>query len=161
MPDVWTRSHGCIAGVLESLQPAQRTHSAARTSRAPTPHPARSWRAQADSRTTSWAWKICGSVVSSSPVSRARSSSPAARLISTTGLRMVVRGDVRVVGFDDPHVARDRASGSGQYPEGAGGAAATERLLAAYPDVDGIFAASDLMAAGGGEVPADHRLVGE
>src|SRR5665647_2143211 len=90
MPDVWTRSHGCIAGVFESLQPAQRTHSAARTSRAPTPHPARSWRAQADSRTTSLAWKICGSVVSNSPASRVRSSSQAARLISTTGLRMVV-----------------------------------------------------------------------
>src|SRR5665648_181139 len=50
----------------------------------------------------------------------------------------------------------------------AGGAAATERLLAAYPDVDGIFAASDLMAAGalgvltraGHSVPGDVRVVG-
>ena len=50
----------------------------------------------------------------------------------------------------------------------AGGAAATERLLAAYPDVDGIFAASDLMAAGalgvltraGRSVPGDVRVVG-
>src|SRR5665647_650475 len=44
------------------------------------------------------------------------------------------RRHAEVVEADHPHVARDRASGSGQYPEGAGGAAATERLLAAYPD---------------------------
>lgn len=50
----------------------------------------------------------------------------------------------------------------------AGGAAAAERLLDAHPDVDGIFAASDLMAAGalgvlarrGRSVPGDVKVVG-
>ncbi len=49
-----------------------------------------------------------------------------------------------------------------------GGAAAMERLLDACPDLDGVFAASDLMAAGalsvlrarGREVPDDVALVG-
>ena len=50
----------------------------------------------------------------------------------------------------------------------AGGAAATRRLLAAHPDLDGVFVASDLMAAGalavlraaGRRVPADIAVVG-
>ena len=50
----------------------------------------------------------------------------------------------------------------------AGGAAAAERLLDAHPDIDGIFAASDLMAAGalsvlarrGISVPGDIKIVG-
>ena len=50
----------------------------------------------------------------------------------------------------------------------AGGAAAMERLLAARPDIDAVFAASDLMAAGaltvltaaGRRVPEDVALVG-
>jgi DNA-binding LacI/PurR family transcriptional regulator len=49
-----------------------------------------------------------------------------------------------------------------------GGAAAMERLLAAHPDIDAVFAASDLMAAAalsvitgsGRSVPADVALVG-
>jgi DNA-binding LacI/PurR family transcriptional regulator len=49
-----------------------------------------------------------------------------------------------------------------------GGAAAMEELLAACPDIDGVFAASDLMAAGalgvlvatGRRVPEDVALVG-
>jgi DNA-binding LacI/PurR family transcriptional regulator len=49
-----------------------------------------------------------------------------------------------------------------------GGAAAMERLLDRYPDIDGVFAASDLMAAGalgvlvtrGRRVPEDVALVG-
>ena len=49
-----------------------------------------------------------------------------------------------------------------------GGAAAMQRLLAAHPDVDGVFAASDLMATGalqvlresGRSVPDDVALVG-
>jgi DNA-binding LacI/PurR family transcriptional regulator len=49
-----------------------------------------------------------------------------------------------------------------------GGAAAMERLLAARPDIDGVFAASDLMAAGalavlaaaGRRVPEDVAVVG-
>jgi DNA-binding LacI/PurR family transcriptional regulator len=48
-----------------------------------------------------------------------------------------------------------------------GGAAAMERLLAAVPDLDGLFVASDLMAAGamgvlathGKRVPEDVRVV--
>jgi DNA-binding LacI/PurR family transcriptional regulator len=49
-----------------------------------------------------------------------------------------------------------------------GGAAAMERLLAAHPDIDGVFCASDLMAAGalgvlvarGVRVPEDMAIVG-
>ena len=49
-----------------------------------------------------------------------------------------------------------------------GGAAAMERLLAARPDIDAVFAASDLMAAGamsvldaaGRRVPQDVAIVG-
>ena len=49
----------------------------------------------------------------------------------------------------------DEAMARGDFTT-AGGAAATERLLAAYPDIDGIFAASDLMAAGALGVLARH-----
>ncbi|MCU1432272.1 MAG: transcriptional regulator, LacI family [Actinotalea sp.] len=50
----------------------------------------------------------------------------------------------------------------------AGGAAAMERLLEEHPDIDGLFAASDLMAAGaltvlartGRAVPEDVKVVG-
>jgi DNA-binding LacI/PurR family transcriptional regulator len=50
----------------------------------------------------------------------------------------------------------------------AGGASAMERLLAARPDIDAVFAASDLMAAGalavltaaGRRVPKDVAIVG-
>ncbi|MBD5786428.1 LacI family DNA-binding transcriptional regulator [Cellulosimicrobium terreum] len=50
----------------------------------------------------------------------------------------------------------------------AGGAAAMERILAEHPDVDGVFAASDLMAEGamrvltqhGRQVPQDVSVVG-
>lgn len=50
----------------------------------------------------------------------------------------------------------------------ASGAAAMERLLEAHPDIDGIFAASDLMAAGalsvlarrGRSVPDDIKVIG-
>lgn len=61
----------------------------------------------------------------------------------------------------------DEAMARGDFTS-AGGAAATERLLAAHPDLDGIFAASDLMAAGalsvlartGRSVPEDVKVVG-
>jgi len=50
----------------------------------------------------------------------------------------------------------------------ASGAAAAQRLIAAYPDIDAIFVASDLMAAGamgvlaehGREIPRDVAIVG-
>ncbi len=50
----------------------------------------------------------------------------------------------------------------------AGGAVAMERLLDAHPDIDGLFAASDLMAAGalgvlarrGRAVPGDVKVIG-
>jgi len=38
----------------------------------------------------------------------------------------------------------------------SGGAAAMERILADHPDVDGLFAASDLMAEGAMRVLAQH-----
>lgn len=67
------------------------------------------------------------------------------------------------------HDARlsDEAMVRGDFTS-AGGAAATERLLDAHPDIDGLFAASDLMAAGalgvlarrGRSVPGDVRVVG-
>jgi DNA-binding LacI/PurR family transcriptional regulator len=61
----------------------------------------------------------------------------------------------------------DEAMARGDFTS-AGGAAAMERLLAAYPDIDGVFAASDLMAAGamgvltrsGRSVPADVKMLG-
>jgi len=61
----------------------------------------------------------------------------------------------------------DEAMARGDFTT-AGGAAAAERLLAAYPDLDGIFVASDLMAVGaltvlakhGRSVPDDVRVVG-
>jgi DNA-binding LacI/PurR family transcriptional regulator len=61
----------------------------------------------------------------------------------------------------------DEAMARGDFTT-AGGAAAAERLLAAYPDIDGIFCASDLMAAGalnvlarhGRSVPGDVKVVG-
>lgn len=56
---------------------------------------------------------------------------------------------------------------SGDFTQG-GGAAAMERLLAAHPDLDAVFAASDLMAAGaigalraaGRRIPEDVAVVG-
>lgn len=61
----------------------------------------------------------------------------------------------------------DEAMAPGDFTS-AGGAAAMERLLDAHPDVDGVFAASDLMAAGalsvlarrGLSVPGDIKVIG-
>ena len=64
-------------------------------------------------------------------------------------------------------VADPRLEAYGDFTQ-EGGAAAMARLLAARPDLDGVFAASDLMAAGalavladaGRRVPADVSVVG-
>lgn len=61
----------------------------------------------------------------------------------------------------------DEAMVRGDFTAGSG-AAAMERLLAAHPDLDGVFAASDLMAAGampvlaahGRTVPGDVKVIG-
>lgn len=61
----------------------------------------------------------------------------------------------------------DEAMARGDFTT-ASGSAATERLLEAHPEIDGIFCASDLMAAGalnvlarqGKSVPGDIRVVG-
>ena len=71
------------------------------------------------------------------------------------------RSALRTAGLSDAAVVR------GDFTS-AGGAAAAERLLDAHPDIDGIFAASDLMAAGalgvlsrrGISVPGDVKIVG-
>lgn len=71
------------------------------------------------------------------------------------------RASLHAAGLSDEAMAR------GDFTS-AGGAAAMERLLAAYPDIDGVFAASDLMAAGaigaltrhGKSVPGDIKVVG-
>ncbi|KGM11018.1 LacI family DNA-binding transcriptional regulator [Cellulomonas bogoriensis] len=68
--------------------------------------------------------------------------------------------------LQDAHLS-DEAMVRGDFTS-SGGAAAMERLLAAHPDLDGVFAASDLMAAGaldvlqahGRSVPEDVRLIG-
>jgi len=72
------------------------------------------------------------------------------------------RDALRIAGRTDDEVVAD---GDFTYE---GGAAAMERLLELAPDLDGVFCASDLMAAGalgvlmaaGRQVPDDVRLVG-
>ncbi len=64
--------------------------------------------------------------------------------------------------------ARRRGVEHGDFTEAAAAQAAAQRLLDAHPDLDGIVAASDLMAAGalrraarrGRRVPDDVALVG-
>ena len=95
------------------------------------------------------------------------------RVIATiTGPTDMAPGVDRLTGYRDALVD----AGLGTDPElevvgdfsHAGGASAMERLLAARPDIDAVFAASDLMAAGaltvltaaGRRVPGDVALVG-
>src|SRR5450756_836121 len=71
------------------------------------------------------------------------------------------RRHAEVVEADHPHVARDGTPGSGQYPEGAG----CHQVRRGEDAVDVRVGRKQPLrrrgAAGGGEVPADHRLVGE
>lgn len=68
--------------------------------------------------------------------------------------------------LQDAHLS-DQAIARGDFTT-VGGAAAMERLLDAHPDIDGLFAASDLMAAGalgvlarrGRAVPGDVKVIG-
>ncbi len=93
------------------------------------------------------------------------------RVVTVAGPSDMAAGVDRVEGYRDALRAGGRSaeaaveSGDFTYE---GGAAAMERLLAAAPDLDGVFCASDLMAAGalgvllaaGRRVPEDVRLVG-
>lgn len=81
-------------------------------------------------------------------------------------------GQERLEGFRTELRARRRRSGAALAAVGDftvdGGRAATEELLARWPDLDGVFAANDLMAAGalqalaaaGRAVPEQVRVVG-
>lgn len=92
------------------------------------------------------------------------------RIATITGPLDMAAGVDRLAGWRNAlHAAglSDEAMARGDFTS-AGGAAAMDRLLAAYPDIDGVFAASDLMAAGaigslarhGRSVPGDVRVVG-
>jgi DNA-binding LacI/PurR family transcriptional regulator len=93
------------------------------------------------------------------------------RVVTVAGPADMAVGVDRVTGYRDALQAAGRGgdelveTGDFTYE---GGASAMERLLRAAPDLDGVFCASDLMAAGalgvllaaGREVPGDVRLVG-
>jgi DNA-binding LacI/PurR family transcriptional regulator len=92
------------------------------------------------------------------------------RIATITGPLDMAAGVERLRGF------RSALADAGLTPIGQeagdftslGGAAAAERLLAAHPDLDAVFAASDLMAVGlmrvlsrtGRRVPEDVRVIG-
>jgi DNA-binding LacI/PurR family transcriptional regulator len=92
------------------------------------------------------------------------------RVATVAGPRDAVAGQDRLTGF----LAAMAAHGHPCVPweEGdftaPGGRAAMERLLARHPDLDGVFAANDLMAQGalsvlhdhGRRVPADVAVIG-
>ncbi|NAZ81364.1 substrate-binding domain-containing protein, partial [Kineococcus sp. R8] len=94
------------------------------------------------------------------------------QIVSVTGPMDMRVGQDRLAGFQaelKAHRRRHakRLAASGDFSV-AGGRAATETLLGRYPDLDGIFAANDLMAAGalqalataGRSVPGDVRVIG-
>ncbi|WP_432495940.1 LacI family DNA-binding transcriptional regulator [Kineococcus auxinigenes] len=94
------------------------------------------------------------------------------RVVTVTGPMDMRVGHDRLAGFREELEAR-RHRFSAQLAESgdftvAGGRAATEALLARVPDLDGVFAANDLMAAGvlqalaaaGMAVPGRVRVVG-
>ncbi len=92
------------------------------------------------------------------------------RVATIAGPQDMTAGVDRLTGFRE--VLRDAGLPDDAIEIGdfavAGGAAAMERLLAAHPDVDGLFVASDLMAEGalrvlaahGRDVPRDVSVVG-
>jgi DNA-binding LacI/PurR family transcriptional regulator len=90
------------------------------------------------------------------------------RIGTITGPMELPGGVQRLAGYRDALDTYDPALVvSGDYTQ-AGGAAATERLLRQVPDLDAIFAASDMMAAGalttleraGRRVPEDVAVAG-
>ena len=92
------------------------------------------------------------------------------RIGTVAGPLDMAAGVDRLAGWRDALSAAglpDEAMVRGDFTT-AGGVAATERLLAAHPDIDGLFAASDLMASGalqvlertGRTVPGDVRVIG-
>ncbi|MBD8080225.1 LacI family DNA-binding transcriptional regulator [Cellulosimicrobium arenosum] len=80
------------------------------------------------------------------------------RLATITGPQDMTAGVDRLTGWnevlDAAGIAHDAVE-AGDFAL-AGGAAAMERLLAEHPDIDGLFAASDLMAEGAMRVLAQH-----
>jgi DNA-binding LacI/PurR family transcriptional regulator len=94
------------------------------------------------------------------------------RVVTVTGPQDMPVGQDRLAGFQAELKAHRQRYGrrfavAGDFSV-AGGRAATETLLARHPDLDGVFAANDLMAAGvlqalaaaGRTVPGDVRVVG-
>jgi DNA-binding LacI/PurR family transcriptional regulator len=94
------------------------------------------------------------------------------RIAAITGPQDMTAGVDRLGGYRDALAAADRDAdrtleAAGDFTQ-EGGLHAMERLLAARQDIDGVFAASDLMAAGalsaleaaGRRVPEDVAVVG-
>jgi DNA-binding LacI/PurR family transcriptional regulator len=92
------------------------------------------------------------------------------RIGTVAGPGDMAAGADRLLGWQEALRAAGHAPSAVSYGDftAAGGAAATEELLAEHPDLDGLFAASDLMASGalrvleraGRAVPGDVRVVG-
>ncbi|MEU9205650.1 LacI family DNA-binding transcriptional regulator [Streptomyces sp. NPDC048332] len=92
------------------------------------------------------------------------------RLATITGPLDVPAGQERLAGFRDTMAQRGHPYipiAEGQFTQESG-EAAMERLLAEHPDLDGVFAANDLMATGachvlreqGRRVPEDVAVIG-
>ncbi|MFJ9624820.1 LacI family DNA-binding transcriptional regulator [Streptomyces sp. NPDC101181] len=92
------------------------------------------------------------------------------RIVTVSGPLDVPASEARLAGFRDTmarHGHRDVPVAEGQFTQESG-EEAMERLLAQQPDLDGVFAANDLMALGachvlrerGRSVPGDVAVVG-
>ncbi|MFE6698718.1 LacI family DNA-binding transcriptional regulator [Streptomyces sp. NPDC057718] len=92
------------------------------------------------------------------------------RMATISGPLDVPAGQARLTGFRDTMARHGHAyvpTAEGQFTQESG-EAAMERLLADHPDLDGVFAANDLMALGachvlrehGRSVPGDVAVVG-